>query len=173
MSSPISGLTVANFRATPTRIGCVSGRNQRYQRIKQSPINKNPRSGTLQSQLDLWHSSTCCDGRCQQINISPRMRFRRSGGKEANDWIKQSRAKRWQFRSWKAYDTKPWTSQGDHLRPSRAFSSLSRPMAPLRLETKGMLPLPLTQARSDLPSGLVRQSPSGLRRLPCFRRYRR
>ena len=75
------------------------------------------------------------------------------GGKKVDDLDQATSGKAMAvFDPGKLYDRKPWNSQGDHLRPSRAFSSLSRPMAPLRPETKGMLPLPLTQARSDLPS---------------------
>jgi hypothetical protein len=36
VASPISGLTLGSFRATPTRIGCVPGRNQRYQSVAQT-----------------------------------------------------------------------------------------------------------------------------------------
>ena len=43
MASPISGLTVANFRATPTRIGCAHGRNQRYQSVARRPSHFCPR----------------------------------------------------------------------------------------------------------------------------------
>ena len=45
MASPILRLTLSNFRAMPTSIGCVPGRNQRYQSVAGSgefPLSPSP-----------------------------------------------------------------------------------------------------------------------------------
>jgi hypothetical protein len=55
VASPISRLTVATFRASPTSIGCAPGRNQQYQWLPciSSHLGAAPVAGRVQTQFEL------------------------------------------------------------------------------------------------------------------------